>query len=32
MLEERSHTPRADGRLFDPGGERTLDELVVGAL
>jgi DNA-directed RNA polymerase subunit RPC12/RpoP len=29
-LEERTHT-RADGRLFG-GDERTLDDLVVGAL
>jgi DNA-directed RNA polymerase subunit RPC12/RpoP len=30
-LEERTHT-RADGRLFGVGDERTLDDLVVGAL
>ena len=30
-LEERTET-RADGRLFGVGDERTLDDLVVGAL
>jgi ribosomal protein S27AE len=34
VLEERAtHThPRPDGRLFGMGGERTLDDVVVGAL
>ena len=31
-LEERTTRSRADGRLFGLGGERTLDDLVVGAL
>jgi ribosomal protein S27AE len=31
-LEERVSRPRADGRLFGLGGERTLDDVVVGAL
>jgi ribosomal protein S27AE len=30
-LEERTEM-RADGRLFGAGDERTLDDLVVGAL
>ena len=31
-LEERISRPRADGRLFGLGSERTLDDVVVGAL
>ena len=31
-LEERTLHPRVDGRLFGDGDERTLDDLVVGAL
>jgi ribosomal protein S27AE len=31
-LEERVSQPRADGRLFGLGNERTLDDVVVGAL
>ena len=31
-LEERATRPRADGRLFGVGDERTLDDVVVGAL
>jgi hypothetical protein len=31
-LEERTTRPRADGRLFGVGDERTLDDVVVGAL
>jgi ribosomal protein S27AE len=31
-LEERVSRPRADGRLFGLGNERTLDDVVVGAL
>ena len=31
VLEERATRPRADGRLFS-GSERTLDDVVVGAL
>ena len=30
-LEERTHM-RADGRLFGVGDERSLDDVVVGAL
>jgi ribosomal protein S27AE len=31
-LEERVARHRADGRLFGVGSERTLDDVVVGAL
>jgi hypothetical protein len=31
-LEERVTHPRSDGRLFGTGDERTLDDLVIGAL
>jgi ribosomal protein S27AE len=31
-LEERVTSPRADGRLFGVGSERTLDDVVVGTL
>jgi ribosomal protein S27AE len=31
-LEERVSRPRADGRLFGLDSERTLDDVVVGAL
>jgi ribosomal protein S27AE len=31
-LEERVAQPRADGRLFGVGDERTLDDVVVDAL
>ena len=31
-LEERVSRPRPDGRLFGLGSERTLDDVVVGAL
>jgi DNA-directed RNA polymerase subunit RPC12/RpoP len=32
VLEERISHPRADGRLFGAGDERTLDDVIVSAL
>jgi len=32
VLEERISQPRADGRLFGGGDERTLDDVIVSAL
>jgi ribosomal protein S27AE len=31
-VQERTTQARADGRLFGLGGERTLDDVVVGVL